>query len=89
MWSSRDLTPIGRNVIVKTFGLSQLVYLFLVLPNPPDKFIKELESTIFNFIWSGNPDKIKRTSLMNRIEDGGLNVMHLQSFVQSLKGTWI
>lgn len=31
LWSVRDLTPMGRNILVKTFGLSQLVYLFLVV----------------------------------------------------------
>lgn len=44
IWATRDLTPIGRNIIVKSLGLSQLVYLFLVLPNPPSSFIKEVET---------------------------------------------
>ncbi|PIK36905.1 pol-like protein [Apostichopus japonicus] len=89
VWSGRDLTPIGRNIIVKTFALSQLVFLFLVLPNPPIGFIKELESIIFDFIWGGSSDKVKRSSMINRLADGGLKVIHINSFINSLKCTWI
>ncbi|KAJ8044592.1 LINE-1 retrotransposable element ORF2 protein [Holothuria leucospilota] len=89
VWASRDLTPIGRNIIVKTFGLSQLVYLFLVLPKPPKTFIKELDCTIFDFIWGGNPDKVKRSAIINPVSSGGLKVTHISSFINSLKCTWI
>lgn len=89
VWNSRDLTPVGRCTIVKTLALSQLVYLFLVLPNPPKSFIKDVENVIANFIWSGNPDKIKRTSLCNNLDDGGLKVKDIRSFINSLKCTWV
>ena len=58
LWSTRDLTPVGKNIIVKSFAISQLVFLFLVLPNPPTHFVKELNTLIFDFIWSGKPEKI-------------------------------
>lgn len=89
LWSVRDLTPMGRNIVVKTSALSQLVYLFLVLPNPTNYFIKEVESIIFYFIWSGKPDKVKRTAMINQIDQGGLKVIHVESFINSLKCTWI
>ena len=38
IWSMRDMTPIGKMTIVKTLGLSQLIYLFSVLPKPNDDF---------------------------------------------------
>lgn len=44
IWSPPDLTLIGRNIIVTTSALSELLFLFLVLPNPPDTCIKVLES---------------------------------------------
>ena len=57
IWSQRDLTPNGKITIVKTFGLSQLVFLLSVLPSSPTSFSKEVERAIFNFIWSGKPAK--------------------------------
>ena len=32
-WLYRDITPIGRVILVKIFAISQLVYLFSVLPS--------------------------------------------------------
>lgn len=89
LWSQRDLTPIGKITLVKSFGISQLVYLFQILPNPPDKFIKDVESCIFNFIWNGKRDKIKRTTLIAPISEGGLNVTHISTFIHSLKCAWV
>lgn len=89
IWSNRDLTPIGKNVIVKSFALSQLVFLFQVLPDPPAKFIQEVESCIFDFIWGGNPDKIKRKTMYNPINRGGLKITHIRTFISALKITWI
>ncbi|KAJ8017443.1 LINE-1 retrotransposable element ORF2 protein [Holothuria leucospilota] len=42
LWSSRDLTPSGKIVLIKTFLISQLVYLFSVLPNPTIQFFKDV-----------------------------------------------
>ena len=89
LWSQRDLTPMGKITIVKSFGLSQFVYLFQTLPNPPNHFLKALETCIFNFIWSGKPDKVKRSTLIAPIVNGGLNATHLLSFVNSLKCSWV
>lgn len=88
LWSQRDLSPIGKITLVKSFGLSQLVYLFQILPNPPQNFVKELESYIFNFIWSGKPDKVKRRTLIAPISEGGLKATHVSSFINSLKCSW-
>lgn len=89
VWSQRDLTPMGKVTIVKALGLSQLVYLFQILPNPPQEFITELDAIIFRFIWSGKPEKIRRSSMIGTISSGGLNVTHTKYFIHSLKCTWV
>lgn len=88
-WSVRDMTPIGRNIITKSFGLSQLVFLFLVLPSPPLTFIKEVEKAIYNFIWCDRTEKVKRTTMINNFCEGGLKVTHIESFAKSLKCSWV
>ena len=65
------------------------MFLFQVLPSPPLHFIKQLESIIFDFIWSGNPDKVKRSTLINEFEAGGLKAPHLHSFIRGLKCSWV
>ena len=44
-------------------------------------FVKQANKIIFDFIWKGN-DKVKRSSLVNEIEDGGLKAPHLESIIE-------
>ena len=55
---------------------------------PPQSFIKELETVIYDFTWNGNL-MIKRSVLINNICKGGLKAIHIESFINSLKCTWI
>jgi len=89
IWSIRDLTPIGKITILKSLALSQLIYLFSVLPNPPDHFIKEVNSLIFNFVWNGKPDKISRNTIIGSYEQGGLKMIHIPSVINGLKVAWV
>ncbi|MGI9312710.1 MAG: reverse transcriptase domain-containing protein [Alphaproteobacteria bacterium] len=89
LWSIRDLTPIGKILIVKTFALSNFVYLFTVLPNPPQAFIDELNTCIYNFIWKGKIDKVKRSTIIANYNEGGLRMPHINSFIHSLKCSWV
>lgn len=89
LWSSRDLTPIGKVLIIKTFAISQLVYLLTVLPDPPKPFFRELHSLFYKFIWSNKPDKIKRSVLLNQKCNGGLNMIDMELFSKSLKCKWV
>lgn len=61
----------------------------MVLPNPPDSFIRELETVIFDFILNGSPRQVKRSVLVNDVCKGGLKAILLRSFMNSLKCPWI
>ena len=88
-WSKRDLTPLGRNTVFKSLIISQLNHLISSIPNPSDSFIKELISIMFTFIWNGPTDKIKRNVCIQKYQHGGLKVLDIQSYITSLKSTWI
>ena len=62
-WKRRNLTLYGKINIVKTLGLSKLIYNTSVLVIP-GRFIKEIETLIFNFIWDGKPAKIKKSTII-------------------------
>ena len=89
LWSTRDLTPLGKITLIKSFAISQLVFLFTVLPNPPRTFIADLNKVLYSFIWNNKPDKIKRLTLINTKGNGGLDMVDVFSFSQSLKCTWV
>ena len=89
IWSCRDLSPLGKIAVIKSLGLSQLIFLFSVLPDPPAQFTKELESIVFKFIWSGKPDKVKRLTIIGDYAEGGLRMCHIPSLLNGLKIAWV
>ena len=51
--------------------------------------IKNIDSLIFNFLWHGKGEKIKRTTLIGLKENGGLEMCDTYTFFNSLKSKWI
>ena len=88
-WTLRKLTIVGKITVIKSLALSKLVHLFMTLPDPDNDYVKKLETMFFKFIWGKGKDRIKRSVIINDIEDGGLNAPHIMSFCRSLKLTWI
>ena len=88
-WKRRNLSPIGKICIVKSLILSKLVHIFIALPNPSVQCIKNLERMLFYFIWGHKNDKIKRTKLVQPYSEGGLKMVHVDSFINSMKLTWL
>ena len=62
-WKRRNLTLYEKINIVKTLGISKLIYSASVLPVPVH-YIQEINKLIFDFIWAGKPPKIKRNTLI-------------------------
>ena len=71
MWSAGDLTIFGRAMILKTLGLSQLVYSAsnLVVPQGITDTVK---TKSFKFLWRNKKDKIKRSGLCQEPDRGGI-----------------
>ena len=91
VWSSRHLTFEGKALILKTFGISQLIYNMQCTLFEQTQ-LKEILRYIFNFIWgtkdienSKARDKIKRSVLKNCYEVGGLNITDIECLDRSLK----
>ena len=56
---------------VKVLGISQLVYLFSMLPSPPLEFSKELDNIFYKFLLSHSNDRIKRRTIIGPLNMGG------------------
>ena len=87
-WSARRLTLLGKITIIKTTAVSQMVYVLSSLPTPPGA-LKEVSSLLYDFLWDGKGDKVKRTEMINNYEKGGLKMIHVHSFSESVKMKWI
>ena len=89
-WKRRNLTLYGKINIVKTFGLSKLIYNASVnVLAIPEKYIKEIEKLIFYFIWDGKPAKIKKSTIIGEKKHGGLKMTDFNITNKALKVAWI
>lgn len=88
-WSKRNLTPLGKIAVIKSLALSKINHLILSLPNPPEKIIKEIQNMFYKYLWNNGPDKIKRKTIIQNYDKGGIRMIDLTNFIYSLKLTWI
>ena len=71
MKRTRDLTLFGRVIVIKSLGLSQLIYSASIL-NVPEGVIDTVKTKLFSLLWKNRKDKIKRTRLYQDVERGGI-----------------
>ena len=81
LWRWRNFTVIGRIQIVKTFVIPIIMYRAGLI-SLDKEVIKKANSIIYDFIRKGK-DKVKRSSLINDVEYGGLKVPHLESIIKT------
>ena len=88
MWSQRDLSLKGKIVIVRSLALSQLLYATSVMYVPED-FIIKVDKDIQSFIWNNKPPKIKKSTMISDISQGGLKMPLFSEIVKAHKVMWI
>ena len=88
LWRGRKLSLFGKCLIVKTLGISQIVYSASMLDISPND-TSRIKKSIFSFIWNKKPDKIKRNIMCQDYTDGGLRAPDPDILFKSLRLTWI
>ena len=63
-WQVRRLTLLGKITVIKSLDASQLVYIMSPLPSS-QSYLKEIHQILYNFLWDGRGDKIKRSVMIN------------------------
>ena len=76
-WKGRALTLLGKVLLVNTLILSPLFYLGPVYPLPPS-VEKAVNRAIFSFIWSGKTELVRRSVLVQSLDEGGLGVTNIR-----------
>ena len=89
VWKGRDLTLMGRVLVVNTLVESLLVYRFSIIPYVDPSFISEMNRIILQFIWQGKRAKINHRMLMCPKDQGGLRLVELVAKHTSLLAQWI
>lgn len=88
-WSKRIITPIGKITVIKSLALAKLNHLIISLPNPSINIVKRIQKMFFNFLWNNGPDKIKRVTITQNYDKGGLRMVDLSNFITALKNNWL
>ena len=82
----RNLTLFGKVCIIKSLALSKIIYVATCI-SVPEKVIKIVDQKIFKFFW-GKRDRIKRKSVINSIEYGGLAMIDINAHIKAMKAAW-
>ncbi len=88
-WTKRDLTPFGKVTVIKTLIISKIVHILISLPTPNKNILTRINKMLYEFLWDGKPDKIKRSIAKQKLENGGIGMIDIDSFAKALKVTWI
>ena len=84
--AKRNLTLFGNVCIIKSLALANIFYVSMYLV-VPELVIKQIGHRIFRHLW-GKRDRIKRKSITNKLEDGGLNMVDFKSQISAMKAAW-
>ena len=92
-WSKRNLSLSGKMCIIKTFLLSQMIYVIQSL-YLPEHVLNKLNTLLFRFLWKKKFtntrafEKVKRTVLCASVEKGGLNMINICTMQSSFLVAW-
>ena len=83
----RGLYLFGRVTIFKTFLIPKLLYISSIIQTPME-IIKMMERMILKFLWRGS-DKVTRSSVINSVENSGLNLTDIETQIKAFRLAWI
>ena len=86
-WSSRSLSLSGKALVANALDLSRVWYV-ASLVHMPRWVLKELNSLLFGFFWSGKKDKVNRKVVVQPKDCGGFSVVSIELKVQALLVQW-
>ena len=88
IWAKRQLSLLGKILIVNTLIVPLFVYRLQVLPNLTENMLKEYQRCIVSFLWDEKKAKIAYDVLCKPYQAGGLNLVDLKIKDYALKAKW-
>ena len=88
LWRMRQLTLEGRIKVFKSLAVSKVIHLLLItkLHNNTVDLLHKIQK---NFIWQGKKTKIKRSTLSNGYDKGGIKNVDLRDKITSMQCSWV
>jgi len=89
IWNLRQLSLFGRIEIVKTLGISRLIYILSLLPSPGSEYLDTIEKELISFIWKNKTSKIRANVIKNNKDLAGAGMIDLKLKEKCLKLYWL
>ena len=70
LWKARNLTLFGKVLIIKSLGLSQIVYAASNVNIPNN--IYTIQNKIFGFLWNNKKTKLREEAFFQDYDEGGI-----------------
>ena len=86
-WKHKNLTILERIKVVKVFALSKLNYTISSLEIDED-MVNKMQNAIYNFVWNDKKPKIKNIVAIQDIENGGLKIPWVETYVKANRAAW-
>ena len=94
LWERRHLSLIGKITILKTFGISQFIYIMQSIGICSSDLVR-INRIMFRFIWNNKIEnqnkvieRVKRTTVCSRYESGGLEMIDIVKMQDSFLLNW-
>lgn len=87
-WRNHTLSLKTKLYVIQTYVLSNTLHVMRVI-GMEEKSAIRLQRSIFQYIWGGSFEKIKRTTCYLPYKEGGMNVPNIQTLAESLQITKI
>ena len=88
MWKQRDMTIIGRNLLMNSL-LNSLILFNAQIEAPPKEFIRISDMKNKSFLWNGGVAKIAHHSLIGSYQQGGIKYKDIETTLKSLNFKYI
>ena len=87
-WENRNLTLMGKILVVNSLVASLFVYKMMVLPFLPENIMRNVDNEIRRYLWKGKTARIAYNILRNPKDLGGMKLVNLKCKDKALKATW-
>ena len=88
VWKRRNLTIFVKCTIINTLAISKKLYNDSILQNPDNDFFQKCFKNYIQ-LHLEKRDRIKRNTLIDKIEYGGIGIIDVESKFYATKATWI
>ena len=84
LYRCRDLSFKGKSVILKAVICNSIWYVGS-LTLMPDKVLIKLNKILFSFLWSNKMETVKRLTLIDSFENGGLDIVDIKTKLETFR----